>query len=393
MSNWVRSPLGEHLALDIEPVDVASSTDYPIVGVLGWGRGLLSRPSIVGWQTSYRTLHRVRPGRVIYSKLKAFEGAITVVPASMDVAFASPEFPTFAFRDTLLPEYFSLLTTEPSTWASMRSASKGMGGRRERMNPSDFLRLEFDIPPLGVQRRIVEVVGAVDDQIAALTAEAVAAKAMRTPLIDDALGRSNAAHVALGSVGEVIRGRRFTKSDYVESGLGCIHYGQIYTDYEAVATETVTYLSTEMKPSMRLARTGDLVVAGTSENVDDVCKAVAWMGPQEVAVHDDCFIFRHSLDPRFAAYLFASSAFQHGKLEFVSETKVVRVAGASLARIKVPVPEAEIQRRISDIIGALDTQIAATRTEAARLRAVRTSLLSALLNREIEINQAEAEVA
>ena len=34
----------------------------------------------------------------------------------------------------------------------------------------------------------------------------------------------------LGEVGEFIRGRRFTKADYVESGLGAIHYGEIYTD-------------------------------------------------------------------------------------------------------------------------------------------------------------------
>ncbi|GAA3223869.1 hypothetical protein [Nonomuraea helvata] len=31
------------------------------------------------------------------------------------------------------------------------------------------------------------------------------------------------------------------------------------------------------------------VAAGTSENVEDVGKAVAWLGDDDVAVHDDCF--------------------------------------------------------------------------------------------------------
>ena len=38
----------------------------------------------------------------------------------------------------------------------------------------------------------------------------------------------------LSEVGELIRGRRFTKNDYVEAGLGCIHYSQIYTDFGPV---------------------------------------------------------------------------------------------------------------------------------------------------------------
>ena len=33
----------------------------------------------------------------------------------------------------------------------------------------------------------------------------------------------------LSEVGELIRGRRFTKNDYVETGLGCIHYAHTFT--------------------------------------------------------------------------------------------------------------------------------------------------------------------
>lgn len=33
----------------------------------------------------------------------------------------------------------------------------------------------------------------------------------------------------LGEVGEFVRGNGLQKSDFAESGVGCIHYGQIYT--------------------------------------------------------------------------------------------------------------------------------------------------------------------
>jgi type I restriction enzyme S subunit len=43
---------------------------------------------------------------------------------------------------------------------------------------------------------------------------------------------------ALGEVGEFIRGSGIQKSDFIDSGDGCIHYGQIHTHYGTWATET-----------------------------------------------------------------------------------------------------------------------------------------------------------
>jgi hypothetical protein len=47
-----------------------------------------------------------------------------------------------------------------------------------------------------------------------------------------------------------------------------------------------------------------LVIAATGENVEDVCKAVAWLGDEEIAVHDDCYIYSHTLNPKYVAYYF-----------------------------------------------------------------------------------------
>lgn len=158
----------------------------------------------------------------------------------------------------------------------------------------------------------------------------------------------------LGEVGEFIRGRRFTKADYVDEGLGSIHYGEIYTDFGTSATETRSFVRPELKGSLRLARKGDLVLAATGENVEEVCKAVAWLGAEEVAVHDDCYIFRHSLDPKFVAYFFQSSAVLEQKTKFVTESKLARISGRNLAKIKMPVPPAAIQREIVAILDKME---------------------------------------
>lgn len=121
-------------------------------------------------------------------------------------------------------------------------------------------------------------------------------------------------HRPLGELGEFVRGRRFTKDDYVESGLPSIHYGEIYTSYDLTASSAHRFVRTDLSGRLRLASHGDLIVAATGENVQDVCKAIAWLGADGVAVHDDCLIFRHRFDPTFISYYFQSAAFHEQKM-------------------------------------------------------------------------------
>ncbi|MEU0557457.1 restriction endonuclease subunit S [Dactylosporangium sp. NPDC006015] len=180
----------------------------------------------------------------------------------------------------------------------------------------------------------------------------------------------------LSEVGELIRGRRFTKSDYVDSGLGCIHYAQVHTGFGPVARESLTFLAEESRARMRLAHPGDLVIAATSENVDDVGKAVAWLGDGDVAVHDDCYIFRHNLNPVYVSYFFMSSLFRLQKIKYVSETKVVRISGSNLGMIEIPVPPQQVQEQIVEVIGAVDDQIAALDAEAGTARSLLNMVLA-----------------
>lgn len=190
--------------------------------------------------------------------------------------------------------------------------------------------------------------------------------------------RSEWPQKALSELGEIIRGRRFTKNDYVASGIGCIHYAQIHTDFGPTAREALTFLPEDARSRMRLARPGDLLIAATSENVEDVGKAVAWLGQSDVAVHDDCYIFRHDLNPVYVSYFFTSSVFQSQKMKYVSETKVVRISGGSLNMIEIPVPPMHVQERIVEVIGAIDEQITALDREAKALEAVYRSATSVL---------------
>lgn len=154
-------------------------------------------------------------------------------------------------------------------------------------------------------------------------------------------------------VGEFVRGRRFTKDDIVSDAIGSIgsiHYGEIYTHYGTAATSVLSRVRADLAPQLRFARHGDLVVAAVGETVEDVCKAVAWLGKEEIAVHDDCFIFRHSMSPVFVSYCFQTSFFHAQKNRHVARAKVKRVSGESLGKLTIPVPPLEVQREIEKVL-------------------------------------------
>jgi type I restriction enzyme S subunit len=148
-------PLGELIEPDIENVEVSSGTEYKIAGVYSFGRGLFQRGPISGAETSYKTLHRLRTSQLVVSRLKAFEGALAIVPSAFDGWFLSPEFPTFRCVDGQLDAgYLAHICRWSEFWSMLAATSKGIGARRERVHTEHLLRLELRVPSIDEQRRV-----------------------------------------------------------------------------------------------------------------------------------------------------------------------------------------------------------------------------------------------
>mgnify|MGYP001539673068 FL=1 len=170
-------------------------------------------------------------------------------------------------------------------------------------------------------------------------------------------GDSSVEWKPMGDVGEFIRGNGLQKKDFTESGVGCIHYGQIYTHYGTWATKTKTFCSKELAEKLRKATSGDLIIAATSENVEDVCKSVAWLGNEDICISGDAFIYHHHEDAKYISYLLQTECFQTQKKPFVTGTKVMRISKESLAKIKIPVPPLSEQRRIVAILDKFEALV------------------------------------
>lgn len=157
--------LGEVLRVDIADEAVQPDRDYPVAGVYGFGRGIFQRGPIRSNETSYPRLNRLIAGRLVMSRLKAFEGAIAVIPPEFNDWYLSPEFPTFAIDPAKADErYIANLCAWPELWTRLGAKSKGVGARKVRVSAERLLTIKVPLPELDEQRRIAARLDAMFDK-------------------------------------------------------------------------------------------------------------------------------------------------------------------------------------------------------------------------------------
>lgn len=302
-------------------------------------------------------------------------------------------------------------------WLSIEAKKyvySGMGNPKLMSN--QIAKIPIPIPPLEIQQEIVRIL----DSFSMLTAELQARKSQyeyyRNQLLaypmeesDQSSLRSNRSATSiqnsdnstqplstlnphtgnsvlqprgkvewkmLGEIGTFIRGNGLQKKDFMENGVPCIHYGQIYTHYGTFATKTKSFVSKETANKCKKAHKGDLIIASTSENVEDVGKTVAWLGDDDVAISNHTFIYSHNQNPKYLAYLFQTQAFLKYKKTKVVGVKVIDIPQKALESFCIPIPPLEEQERIVSILDKFDTL---------------TTSLTEGLPKEIELRQKQYE--
>ncbi len=221
------------------------------------------------------------------------------------------------------------------------------------INTTKVSNIILPIPPLDIQNEIVRIL----DNFTELTAELTARKKQYTYYRDKLLTFEDGEveFKALGEVGEFTRGSGLQKSDFTETGFPAIHYGQIYTYYGNFADKTKTFVSSELATKLKKARKNDLIIATTSENIEDVCKPLVWLGDNEVCVSGETYIFRHNQNAKYIAYYLQMPIFFDYKKLNRTGTKVTRVHGDKLAKFRIPIPSLKEQEKIVSILDKFDT--------------------------------------
>ena len=156
-------------------------------------------------------------------------------------------------------------------------------------------------------------------------------------------------------MGTFIRGKRFVRTDIVEHGVPCIHYGDIYTYYGLTAQITRTFLMPEKAAKMRFAQKNDVIIVAAGENNMDIGVGVAWIGDEKVAVHDACFIFRSDLHPRYLSHYLRGNDYHIQIKKYVSEGKICSISAQNLGKAVIAIPSLKEQERIANILDRFES--------------------------------------
>ncbi len=244
-----------------------------------------------------------------------------------------------------------------------------------------YSKFKIPLPPLEIQHAIVGILDKFTELEAELEAELDAElearkrqyqyyrdgilnfdahSTSRCKPIEDLIKRfcpDGVEYKAIDDFGKLVRGNGMPKSDFVENGVGCIHYGQIYTHYGIWASETISCVSAEKAKKLAKVDPGDLIVTNTSENIDDVCKAVAWIGESQIVTGGHATVLKHNQDPKYLSYYMQTSNFSIEKKKRAMGTKVMDVSAKNLAKIKIPIPPFEVQQEIVAILDRFDALV------------------------------------
>lgn len=295
----------------------------------------------------------IRKGSVVM----AMTGATVAKSAIVDFETSANQSVCAIETDESIANYKYVYYCLAKDYFKIKSSAQGA---LTSLNLAMIKQIQIPVPFLSEQQRIVEQLDTFTSSIENLKQQIAQRRTQYEYYRDQLLdldGKEEKDIHSWGDFCEMIKGNGVQKVDFVDEGIGCIHYGQIYTHYGPYTYETNKFVSEEVFEKARKASKGDIIMTDTSENVEDICKSVAYLGENDIAVSNHALIIKHQQNPKFLSFSTQTNSFLVQKRKFVVGAKVSGIKPDHLAQIKIYLPSLSEQQRIVSILDTFETSI------------------------------------
>ncbi len=395
---WVETTLGE--IAKINPESTPKWPDdkeirYVDIASVNWGKPIpVNTPTVRFGEAPGRARRVIRAGDVIASTVRPNLRAFAAVPPELDGEVASTGFAVLRARAELaLPEFVWSIVSHEAFCDDM--VGKATGSNYPAVRPPDVASHQLLLPPLHEQRRIVDLVSALDEAIATQGAVRKVALNERAALLRDldevsALGtRTTLGDVVYGAGGSIKTGPFGTAlkaAEYSSDGVPVISTGEVRHGYLLVRDKTPRVGSTVLTrlPGYTL-NAGDIVFARKGA-VD----RSAWVNESEAGyfLGSDGLRVRTGLpleDSRLVALQLQTPS-TLAWLELNATGTIMKGLNQRiLESIPIGRPTDELKLRFVAPLLALDAVIAGHDAAERSLLQLRSNVLTALLSGEHEI--------
>jgi type I restriction enzyme S subunit len=152
ISDAPRIRMGDIAPIVRRPVELEPMGVYQELGARSFGKGLFTKPDLAGSELSWEKLFRIHCGDLVFSNIKAWEGAFAIarqehhgkvgshryLTCVVDTARATPNF-----------LWYFLQTTEGLS--QIQAASPGSADRNRTLNQKKLAAIEIPTPPIAAQ--------------------------------------------------------------------------------------------------------------------------------------------------------------------------------------------------------------------------------------------------
>ena len=216
--------------------------------------------------------------------------------------------------------------------------------------------LLIPVPPLEVQEEIVRILDdytkSVEELKEKLNKELIARKKQYSWYRDYLLKFENKVEIVkLKDIAtEMYRGNGIKREEVRETGIPCVRYGEIYTEYGIAFEKTKSYTDENLITNKKYIEYGDILFAITGESVEEIGKSIAYIGKEKCLVGGDILVMKHKQDPVYLSYVLSTENSQKQKSKGKIKSKVVHTNATDIGEIEIPLPPLEVQKRIVEVL-------------------------------------------
>lgn len=399
--DWIEKRLSRFLVPSFREVP-KPDTAYLAIGVRSHGKGTFQKPNANPEAIAMESLFRVHQNDLIVNITFAWEGAIAIVRQEDEGGLVSHRFPTYQFDETTVThKFFKYVIDNRRFRQKLELISPGGAGRNRVLSKSEFLKLEHHFPSFSEQKKIAAFLSAVDAKIDALRNKRLGLIRYKAGLMKrffsktfrftnvDGKAFPKWKEKTFGQLYDFVTTNSLSRDSlsYSEGKIQNIHYGDIHTRFKSrfrQEDEKVPFIKYESDKEKiddeQFCKVGDIVIADASEDYADIGKAIEIISVKDkslvAGLHT--FIARPKSNDTvvgYSGYLLQTFAMRRQIMRIAQGISVLGISKLKLAKLSVPLPHVDEQRKIADALAAIDGKIQIVAVQISRMEAFRKSLL------------------
>lgn len=180
----------------------------------------------------------------------------------------------------------------------------------------------------------------------------------------------------IGKIGSFYYGKSAPKWSLEENALTpCVRYGELYTKFGAVITET--YSRTNIDPkNLKFSKGGEILIPRVGEKPEDFGKCCCYLPLGNIAIGEMISVFETSQNPLFYTYYFRNLYKKFANV--VEGQNVKNLYYVELEPLEIYRPSLEEQQKIADCLNSIDSLITAQNQKVEALKEHKKALLQQL---------------